>query len=51
MGGMNVLTDLIILFTPLPMIWGLQMQKAMKLQLMGIFSVGGLYVDLVSVAV
>lgn len=46
LGGMNVLTDLIILFAPLPMVWGLQMQKAMKLQLMGIFSVGGLYVDL-----
>ena len=44
LAGMNVLTDLIILCAPLPMIWGLQMQKTMKLQLMGIFSVGGLYV-------
>ena len=42
MGGMNVLTDLILVCAPLPTIWGLQMEKTMKLQLTGIFCVGGL---------
>ena len=43
MARINVLTDLILLVTPLLIIWSLQMHKAMKLQLTGIFCVGGLY--------
>ena len=42
MGGMNVLTDLILVCAPLPTIWGLQMETKVKLQLMGVFCVGGL---------
>ena len=42
MGGMNVLTALIVVCAPLPTIWGLQMEETTKLQLMGIFCVGGL---------
>ena len=44
MAGFNVLTDLSLLVAPLPTIWSLQMRKGMKLQLMGLFCVGGLYV-------
>lgn len=43
MAGMNVLTDFILLCAPLPTLWGLQMQRAMKGQLMAIFGIGGLY--------
>lgn len=46
MAGMNVLTDFVLLLAPLPTLWGLQMQKAMKLQIMALFGVGGLYVSL-----
>lgn len=38
----NVLTDFILLLAPLPTLWKLQMQLETKLQLMGIFCVGGL---------
>ena len=43
MAGMNVLTDFILLLAPLPTLWRLQMQTAMKLQVMSIFCIGGLY--------
>lgn len=42
MAGMNVLTDFVLLIAPLPSLWNLQMQKAMKLQLMALFGIGGL---------
>ena len=42
LAGINVLTDIILLLAPLPTLWGLQMAKAMKLQLIGIFCIGGL---------
>lgn len=48
MAGMNVLTDLVLLCAPLPTLWGLQMQRALRLQVMGIFCVGGLYVEVAS---
>ncbi|MCJ1280168.1 hypothetical protein MMC21_007995 [Puttea exsequens] len=41
MAGMNVLTDIILLIAPLPTLWSLQMPRAMKYQLMGIFCIGG----------
>jgi len=44
LAGMNVLTDIILLCAPLPTLWGLQMARAMRLQLIGIFCIGGLYV-------
>ena len=44
MAGLNVLTDLILLVAPLPTIWSLQMHRATKVQLMGLFCVGSLYV-------
>lgn len=43
MAGMNVLTDFVLLCAPLPTLWGLQMPRAMKGQLMAIFGIGGLY--------
>ena len=42
----NVLTDVIILVMPMPMLWKLQMKKREKLQIMGMFLLGGLYVPL-----
>lgn len=39
----NVLTDIIILVMPMPVLWKLQMEMRMKLQIMGIFLLGGLY--------
>ena len=42
----NVLTDIIILVMPMPMLWKLQMKKREKLQIMGMFLLGGLYVPL-----
>ena len=43
MAGFNVLTDFVLLLAPLPSLWNLHMQKVMKWQLIGIFSIGGLY--------
>ena len=43
MAGLNVLTDFILLIAPLPTLWRLQMPSETKLQLMGIFCIGGLY--------
>ena len=44
MAGMNVLTDFILLLAPLPTLWGLQMQRAVKAQVIGVFCIGGLCV-------
>lgn len=45
-GSVNVLTDVLLLCAPIPQLWKLQMPRAAKLQLMGIFSVGSLFVTL-----
>ena len=37
---MNVVTDIITLSLPLPLIWRLQINKLQKLQLIGIFLLG-----------
>lgn len=46
MGIMNVLTDFALLFAPLPQLWALQMRRDTKIELIGIFSIGGLLVTL-----
>ena len=48
MAGMNVLTDFVLLLAPLPTLWALQLPRAAKAQVMGIFCVGGLYVVFLS---
>lgn len=42
--GTNVATDLVVLFLPIPWLWGLQMKTARKIAIGGIFGVGSLYV-------
>ena len=44
MASLNTITDFLVLSLPLPLLWKLQMPRGMKLQVMGIFSVGGLSV-------
>ena len=44
MGCMNVLTDFALLLVPIPELWSLQMRRDHKIQLIGIFSIGGLFV-------
>ena len=43
--GANVATDLALLIVPLPHLWRLQIPLTTKIQLLGIFSMGGLYVS------
>lgn len=42
---MNLVTDIAILATPIPIIWGLQMNSRSKKALTGIFLLGALYVS------
>lgn len=44
-GGLNVLTDFLLLYAPVPQLWKLQIPRDTKYQLIGIFSIGGLFVD------
>ena len=44
MESLNVTTDFLVVCLPLPLLWRLQMPRGMKLQLIGIFSVGSLSV-------
>ena len=44
MGSMNVLTDFLLLCLPLPQLWKLQMHRKTKMQVIGIFSIGNLFV-------
>ena len=46
MGTMNVLTDFALLLAPIPQLWALQMRRDTKIGLIGIFSIGGLFVTL-----
>ena len=41
-GVQNIVTDLVILCLPLPVLWNLQMAKQRKKQLTGVFALGGL---------
>ena len=45
-GVFNVATDFALLILPLPLLWKLQMANRLKLQTIGIFCLGGLYVSL-----
>ena len=38
----NVITDIVILILPLPILWRLQLSQGRKFQLMGIFLTGSL---------
>lgn len=40
----SVATDFLILLTPIPIVWGLQMPFAQRMTVLGIFFLGGLYV-------
>ncbi|KAL8795742.1 MAG: hypothetical protein Q9195_001793 [Heterodermia aff. obscurata] len=40
---MNVITDFVILLLPMPILWGLHLDRNKKLQLIGIFMTGSLY--------
>ena len=42
--AINVVADFATVFLPLPLIWGMQMQWRRKVQLIGIFLLGGLLV-------
>ena len=42
--AINVVTDVITVLIPVPIIWNLQMERNRKLQLVGIFLLSGLYV-------
>ena len=44
MASMNVVTDVITLSLPLPLLWRLRINKAQKFQLIGIFLLGYLWV-------
>ena len=44
MSCLNALTDFITLLLPLPLLWKLHLPRQRKVQLMGIFLLGGLYV-------
>jgi hypothetical protein len=41
----DVLTDVLILCLPLPMVWQLKMSTKLKWQITAMFLVGGVYVD------
>jgi len=40
--ALNSATDVVMVLMPLPLIWGLHVQKKWKVQLLGIFMLGGL---------
>lgn len=40
--SLNVVADFATVFLPIPLVWGLQMQWRRKLQIVGIFLLGGL---------
>lgn len=40
----NIVTDVIIIIVPIPMIWHLQITRSQRVALCGIFLMGGLYV-------
>ena len=46
--SMNVLTDVAIIIAPIPQLWNLQIRRNTKIELIGIFSIGGLFVTLSS---
>ncbi len=47
-GGQDVLTNLVLLCWPLHFLWGLKLDRPRKAHLVGVFALGGLYVNTVS---
>ena len=43
LGSINVLTDVVVLCLPMPLVWRLQTSRIRKLQVSGLFLLGGLY--------
>ena len=43
-GIFNLLIDVIIIVLPMPMLWGLQLPRAKKIALTGLFGIGAAYV-------
>lgn len=41
-GAINIVTDIIILSLPIPLVWSLQMSRSHKWQVVAVFSLGGL---------
>jgi hypothetical protein len=39
---LNIITDLMVLVLPIPMVLGLQMQRSRKIMLIGLFSIGSM---------
>ena len=46
LASFNVVTDILTLALPMPLIWQLRMSIGRKFQMTGIFLLGGLYVEL-----
>ena len=42
LGVVNIVTDITILSLPIPLVWGLQVSKSRRWQLVAVFSLGGL---------
>ena len=42
-GSVNVAADFVTLFLPMPMVWSLNIETKWRVQLVGIFLLGGLY--------
>ena len=49
-GILNVITDFATMLIPLPLLWQLNLPRSRKLQLVGIFLSGSLYVNVKSIA-
>lgn len=45
---LNSVTDVLTICLPMPMLWRLKLPLEKRIQLMGVFCAGGLYVDLFS---
>ena len=45
-GSINVVIDIVLLVLPIPLVWQLKIQMKWRLQLIGIFLLGGLYADI-----
>lgn len=46
--SLNILTDILMIILPIPMIWGLQLPIGQRISVIAMFCIGGLLVDLLS---
>ena len=44
-GFHNIVTDFVLLILPMPLVWRLKMTRTRKIQVSGIFALGGLYAN------